>query len=210
MYEILTDQLCSTPTRIEIEFLTQLNENKNCSTIAEMACWGNQLYIVDSGRHKVYLTDLVGNIRKSVGKEKSINAGEFTKPSAICVDSVGNFIVADSQRLQDWVQELFHMEGISAHIFNFYFFITLAAVVSTGKVCIIFVPRTLIFEARFVSIVWFNSPPWSLLEPAKFALFTKSPGFAITAQITHCLTIFSSIHHDLANAVSRYKSSYYK
>ena len=101
MYEILTDQLCSTPTRIEIEFLTQLNENKNCSTIAEMACWGNQLYIVDSGRHKVYLTDLVGNIRKSVGKEKSINAGEFTKPSAICVDSVGNFIVADSQRLQD-------------------------------------------------------------------------------------------------------------
>ena len=70
-----------------------------------MTCWGNQLYIVDSGRHKVYLTDLKGNIRKSVGKEKSTNAGDFIRPTSICVDSVGNFIVADSQRLQARVEK---------------------------------------------------------------------------------------------------------
>ena len=55
-----------------------------------------------SGRHVVYLTDLDGNLRIMIGNIdiKSSEEGCFTRPNSVCIDSAGNFIVADANRLQ--------------------------------------------------------------------------------------------------------------
>ena len=92
-YDMQESSLARKPERITIDFLTSMNRDKNQTIISHMACWGNQLYIVDrflkfkstwqniqlkiSGRHCVYLTDLEGNQRLIIGKlnEKSSDEG---------------------------------------------------------------------------------------------------------------------------------------
>ena len=88
------------PSNIVIDFLTRLNQDDDRSRITHMASWSNQLYIVDAARHMVYLTDLKGRLRTSIGRSKSDKEGEFNEPRCLVVDGHGNFIVADKYRLQ--------------------------------------------------------------------------------------------------------------
>jgi len=89
------------PSNLVIDFLTRLNEEQDCTKITHLASWSNQLYIVDAGRHTVYLTDLEGRSRKYVGQfKKSDEPGSFTDPKCLVVDAHGNFIVAEKYRLQ--------------------------------------------------------------------------------------------------------------
>ena len=65
---------CMGDTKIStlpIEFLTRLNQDDDRSRITHIASWSNQLYIVDAARHMVYLTDLKGRLRTSIGRSKS-------------------------------------------------------------------------------------------------------------------------------------------
>ena len=86
-----------------------------------MASWSNQLYIVDAGRHMVYLTDLKGRIRKYIGGDreklgKGENPGEFNDPRCLVVDAHGNFIVAEKYRLQAFDKQGNHLSIIDVSI----------------------------------------------------------------------------------------------
>ena len=88
-----------------------------------MASWSNQLYIVDAGRHMVYLTDLKGKIRKYIGGDdedyklgKSDKPGKFTDPRCLVVDAHGNFIVAEKYRLQAFDKQGNHLSIIDVSI----------------------------------------------------------------------------------------------
>ena len=68
------------------------------------------IYLIFTGRHVVYLTDLEGRLRRVVGDKqfcKSDEEGKFNKPGCITVDSKGNFLVADTgnNRVQAFTSE---------------------------------------------------------------------------------------------------------
>ena len=82
-----------------------------------MASWSNQLYIVDAGRHMVYLTDLKGRSRVHIGDlKKSEKDGKFTDPRCLVVDAHGNFIVAEKYRLQAFDKHGNHLSIIDVSI----------------------------------------------------------------------------------------------
>lgn len=93
----LLDQTKGEFSKEEAKFLNK-DQSRDDIEISFVTSWSDQLYISDSGRHQVYLTDLKGNLRKQIGAKGSVASdadGCFNHPGSIVVDSKGNFLVAD-------------------------------------------------------------------------------------------------------------------
>ena len=80
--------------QIELTCISSFNETKLVSRACNLTYNKDRIYITDMGLHKIYVVNLVTGTQSILGCEGA-GEGQFSMPSGIVSDDVGNILVAD-------------------------------------------------------------------------------------------------------------------